>query len=263
LNRIQHQLKAALSDLLEQLKGIGVYSPGEDDGQWAGTEGLSFRKATEALSSAEHKTSSFDDGSDIAPTTVWSYRKHPERRYVVLGVANVAHKHTEHPPIVVYRSLDNLGRLWTRPVSSFREAFSAIGASLETSSDWNTGDGDWNESLDVYSAGIDIGKWSSKIECHAGDQREAEQLRDLVISSVHLAERAVAIKVEAWHSDDAVRIISLPDGTSCDVFPSDRADEMKWGDMEQFLARLTVELSARAGLSGPGQTAKPRGGKTG
>jgi hypothetical protein len=39
----------ALRDLLDQLEGVGIYIPGEDSGQWAGTEGLSFTQAEAAL----------------------------------------------------------------------------------------------------------------------------------------------------------------------------------------------------------------------
>lgn len=38
----------ALRDLLDQLEGVGIYIPGEDSGQWAGTEGLSFTQAEAA-----------------------------------------------------------------------------------------------------------------------------------------------------------------------------------------------------------------------
>jgi hypothetical protein len=36
---------AALRDLLEQLEGIGIAVRGQDEGQWAGTEGLSLGRA--------------------------------------------------------------------------------------------------------------------------------------------------------------------------------------------------------------------------
>jgi hypothetical protein len=40
----------ALRDLLEQLRGIGIYVPGLSEGQWADAEGLSFTRAEFALS---------------------------------------------------------------------------------------------------------------------------------------------------------------------------------------------------------------------
>lgn len=46
------ELFAALADLLAQLEGIGIYIPGEDAGQWADAEGLSFAQAEKALASA-------------------------------------------------------------------------------------------------------------------------------------------------------------------------------------------------------------------
>ncbi len=42
-------LVEALRDLLDQLESVGIYIPGEDLGQWAGTEGLSFTQAEAAL----------------------------------------------------------------------------------------------------------------------------------------------------------------------------------------------------------------------
>ena len=42
------RLAGALNDLLTQLEAIGIYIPGQDNGQWAGTEGLSF-SATESV----------------------------------------------------------------------------------------------------------------------------------------------------------------------------------------------------------------------
>lgn len=44
------QLTEILKSLLDQLEGVGIYIPGEDSGQWAGTEGLSFMQAETALS---------------------------------------------------------------------------------------------------------------------------------------------------------------------------------------------------------------------
>jgi len=38
------KLYEALRELLNQLEGIGIYIPGNDGGQWAGTEGLSFKQ---------------------------------------------------------------------------------------------------------------------------------------------------------------------------------------------------------------------------
>lgn len=43
------RLAEALRDLLDQLEGVGIYIPGEDSGQWAGAEGLSFAQAEAAL----------------------------------------------------------------------------------------------------------------------------------------------------------------------------------------------------------------------
>ena len=43
------RLAEALRNLLDQLEGVGIYIPGEDSGQWAGTEGLSFTQAEAAL----------------------------------------------------------------------------------------------------------------------------------------------------------------------------------------------------------------------
>lgn len=39
----------ALRDLLEQLEFIGIYIPGEGEGQWADAAGISFREAETAL----------------------------------------------------------------------------------------------------------------------------------------------------------------------------------------------------------------------
>lgn len=46
-------LLEALRGLLDQLEAVGIYIPGEDSGQWHGAEGLSFRKASEAIAKAE------------------------------------------------------------------------------------------------------------------------------------------------------------------------------------------------------------------
>jgi len=45
----------ALEELLDQLQAIGIYMPGCDEGQWAGTEGLSFAKAEAALRAAKRR----------------------------------------------------------------------------------------------------------------------------------------------------------------------------------------------------------------
>lgn len=42
-------VRNALTDLMEQLEGIGIAIPGEEEGQWHGTEGLSFAAAYCAL----------------------------------------------------------------------------------------------------------------------------------------------------------------------------------------------------------------------
>ena len=42
-------MKEALRDLLEQLEFIGIYIPGEGEGQWADAAGISFREAEAAL----------------------------------------------------------------------------------------------------------------------------------------------------------------------------------------------------------------------
>jgi hypothetical protein len=47
------QITEALRDLLDQLEAVGIYSPGEDAGQWADAEGLSFSQAEAAIGSAE------------------------------------------------------------------------------------------------------------------------------------------------------------------------------------------------------------------
>lgn len=49
----EQRIKKALQDLLFQLEGIGIYIPGNDEGQWHGTEGLSFKQAEDALKEAE------------------------------------------------------------------------------------------------------------------------------------------------------------------------------------------------------------------
>ena len=46
-------LLEALRGLLDQLEAVGIYIPGEDSGQWHEAEGLSFRKASEAIARAE------------------------------------------------------------------------------------------------------------------------------------------------------------------------------------------------------------------
>lgn len=43
----------ALEDLLNQLKGVGIYIPDADSGQWHGTEGLSFSRAEHILRTAK------------------------------------------------------------------------------------------------------------------------------------------------------------------------------------------------------------------
>lgn len=42
------EARDALVDLLDQLAGVGLYLPGEDEGQWHGAEGLSFARAEAA-----------------------------------------------------------------------------------------------------------------------------------------------------------------------------------------------------------------------
>lgn len=44
------ELIEAVKDLLNQLEGIGIYIPGEDHGQWAECEGLSFNRIEKAIS---------------------------------------------------------------------------------------------------------------------------------------------------------------------------------------------------------------------
>lgn len=46
----------ALRGLMEQLEGVGIYTKGEDAGQWSGTEGLSFAEAEAALAKASTPT---------------------------------------------------------------------------------------------------------------------------------------------------------------------------------------------------------------
>ena len=41
--------KKVLRDLMEQLVGVGIAVEGEDAGQWADAEGLSFREAWKCL----------------------------------------------------------------------------------------------------------------------------------------------------------------------------------------------------------------------
>jgi hypothetical protein len=246
LNRIEHQLKAALTDLLAQLEGIGIYIAGEDAGQWSGTEGLSFSKAAAALAEAKPGKDAEDDAADIHTSSIWSYRKHPERKYVVAGVANIAHKHRDHPPMVVYRSLAHPGRLWTRSIPSFRDEFVPTGEMFEAAGKWKAGDGDWNDSRDVYSAGIDIGKWSNQIECHGEDQQRAEQLRDHVLMTAQMAARCLTIQGAMWDfNGHPVHVLTLPDGTQCDVFPDEHAGENDIDDQQRFLLRLSSELAAR------------------
>lgn len=49
----RNESSQALLELMQQLQGIGIYVPGNDGGQWAGTEGLSFARAEAALSDPE------------------------------------------------------------------------------------------------------------------------------------------------------------------------------------------------------------------
>ncbi len=46
------ELVEALHNLLSQLEGVGIYIEGVDEGQWAGTEGLSFAEASAVLAKA-------------------------------------------------------------------------------------------------------------------------------------------------------------------------------------------------------------------
>jgi len=48
-DNVHSDLVRALFNLLEQLEGVGIYIKGQDEGQWAGTEGLSFAEANAAL----------------------------------------------------------------------------------------------------------------------------------------------------------------------------------------------------------------------
>jgi hypothetical protein len=54
-SNIHDELVKALSNLLDQLEGVGIYIEGVDEGQWAGTEGLSFAEASAALAKAEER----------------------------------------------------------------------------------------------------------------------------------------------------------------------------------------------------------------
>ena len=51
--------------------------------------------------------------------TTWIYKGDPARRYVVIGMANVASRHPEHPPQVVYCTEHTPCRLWARTVPDF------------------------------------------------------------------------------------------------------------------------------------------------
>lgn len=66
-----------------------------------------------------------DTQSVIAPPmfSLWRYKKHPERVYRVVGIANIAHLSDRHPVTVVYSTADHPERLWTRPVADFLAAF--------------------------------------------------------------------------------------------------------------------------------------------
>lgn len=67
--------RLALADLLNQLEGIGIYIPGEAEGQWAGTEGLSFERAEAATN---------NDGEDeLSPEQAFN------------GIRDVLHAHDE------------------------------------------------------------------------------------------------------------------------------------------------------------------------
>ena len=46
------ELVEALHNLLSQLEGVGIYIEGVDEGQWTGTEGLSFAEASAVLAKA-------------------------------------------------------------------------------------------------------------------------------------------------------------------------------------------------------------------
>lgn len=63
------KLAAALQDLLGQLEGVGIYTPGEDAGQWQDAEGVSFTRAESALHEyqAEQATPQHNRGSGSKP----------------------------------------------------------------------------------------------------------------------------------------------------------------------------------------------------
>lgn len=58
--------------------------------------------------------------------STWRYNKHPEREYVVVGIANSAHRHDDHPITVIYATREHPERLWTRTVDEFHADFRSI-----------------------------------------------------------------------------------------------------------------------------------------
>lgn len=55
--------------------------------------------------------------------SVWRYRKHPERSYRVIGVANASVRHPRHPLQVVYATVGHEDRLWTCPLEDWHTRF--------------------------------------------------------------------------------------------------------------------------------------------
>jgi hypothetical protein len=49
------ELRSAIIDLLNQLEAIGIYIPGEDEGQWTDAAGLSFARIEAALKASQLK----------------------------------------------------------------------------------------------------------------------------------------------------------------------------------------------------------------
>ena len=46
---LYRQHRETLKELLDQLEAVGIYIRGQDEGQWEGTEGLSFAQAERIL----------------------------------------------------------------------------------------------------------------------------------------------------------------------------------------------------------------------
>lgn len=163
--------------------------------------------------------------------SIWSYRKHPERLYEVVLMANIAFRHPHHPPTVIYRAVTHPNHIYTRTVEAFATDFAPAPATTPPASA-----NPMHYQERCANALREILMHGRPNLCRPEFDAAIAEARNALSAFDGVGRQWYA---ERWVSDPKWLYISGPNGVDCNVHPDEDID---YNDASRVLLALAHAL---------------------